>query len=166
MREWTLENIFQQCLANDNSFWFHTGVFTKTMQLQKILVLHGFLYLWVFCKKLVFCCFLYAASVKVSWQSKELLSFCLEEMAPLQFRLLASHNYGVNMQVRQKVLFKFHTFLIKKKTKLCRIVAKNLFNLIQAISWILTGDIQQHLQTMFTLLRPEDNIKLVGAQHK
>lgn len=24
-----------------------------------------------------------------------------------------------------------------------------------------SGDIQQHLQTMFTLLRPEDNIKLV-----
>ena len=24
------------------------------------------------------------------------------------------------------------------------------------------GDLQQHLQTMFTLLRPEDNIKLVS----
>lgn len=28
--------------------------------------------------------------------------------------------------------------------------------------YFIPGDIQQHLQTMFTLLRPEDNIKLVG----
>lgn len=28
---------------------------------------------------------------------------------------------------------------------------------------VVPGDIQQHLQTMFTVLRPEDNIKLVGA---
>lgn len=26
-----------------------------------------------------------------------------------------------------------------------------------------SGDLQQHLQTMFTLLRPEDNIRLVGS---
>lgn len=27
-----------------------------------------------------------------------------------------------------------------------------------------SGDLQQHLQTMFTLLRPEDNIRLVGSR--
>uniref|UniRef100_A0A672M0N1 Uncharacterized protein n=1 Tax=Sinocyclocheilus grahami TaxID=75366 RepID=A0A672M0N1_SINGR len=27
------------------------------------------------------------------------------------------------------------------------------------------GDLQQHLQTMFTLLRPEDNIRLVSTTH-
>lgn len=34
------------------------------------------------------------------------------------------------------------------------------------IALISPGDIQQHLQTMFTLLRPEDNIKLVGTHFK
>ncbi|MEQ2184150.1 hypothetical protein GOODEAATRI_005047 [Goodea atripinnis] len=37
---------------------------------------------------------------------------------------------------------------------------KDSISLIRVISRMLTGDIQQHLQTMFTLLRPEDNIKL------
>lgn len=48
------------------------------------------------------------------------------------------------------------------------IIEDNFFFLIHAdltcVFIIITpGDIQQHLQTMFILLRPEDNIKLVGT---
>lgn len=45
-------------------------------------------------------------------------------------------------------------FLVNKVLDLIRVVF---------ITLMLPGDIQQHLQTMFTVLRPEDNIKLVGT---
>lgn len=102
----------------------------------------------------LFC--LCAASVKVSWPLRALLCSCLEEMAPLLRLPPVSPSCAANMQVRWKFSLSSHWLFNCLTFAILRHVC---------VTFILPGDIQQHLQTMFTLLRPEDNIKLVGT-HK